>query len=390
MTQPRTGMILLIALILAAFGVWAAVFDIDQSVRAQGQVIPSSRTQILQAADGGVVKSMRVAEGQRVQQGELLAVLEKDRAQAAVDESQSKLAAHRIALIRLTAEAADTLPNFPAQLAAAWPQFVMAQRGLYAQRKSALSSELAQLDEAIAMTRQELAMHQRLLATGDVAQIEVMRIERQIIELVAKQRATQDKYKTEARTEIAKLEEERESARHSLSDRTSVLDHTEITAPMAGIVKQIRLTTEGGVLRPGDELMQISPLDEELLIELKINPADIGQLKLGLPLTLRLDAFDSAIFGTLAGTLTYLSPDTLTEQGADGKLQIYYRARARVEWAGSNADSKANNTPSPRIRPADIKPGMTATVDIRTGTRSVLKYLLKPINRAFSGALSER
>ncbi|MGE0113183.1 HlyD family efflux transporter periplasmic adaptor subunit [Aquabacterium sp.] len=384
MSAPHrhSALLWLLLAALVVFTAWAAFFELDQTVRAQGQIIPSARTQILQAADGGVVTDIRVKEGQTVQAGEILAVLEKDRSQAGVEDAQAKLAAQQAALIRLNAEARQQQPSFPATLASEFPQFVAAQQGLYQQRKAALDAELQSLDRAIALARDEFDMHQRLFKSGDVARVEVMRSERQLIELEGRQRTVLDKYRSEARHEIAKIEEESAASRYRLDERESVLKHTEIRAPMAGVVKYVRITTVGGVLRQGDELMQISPADEESLVEIKLNPADIGQLTTGLPAGIRLDAFDSSIFGTLNGQLTYVSPDTLSEQGASGQQQIYYRAHVRVDWK-----AKPTNT---RIEPTALKPGMTATIDIRTGSRTVLAYLFKPIHKAFSGALSEK
>ena len=155
-------------------------------------------------------------------------------------------------------------------------------------------------------------------------------------------------------------------------------------APIAGVVKYLRLTTIGGVLRAGDELMQISPTEGEMVFEVKINPADIGQLSIGLPVSIKLDAFDYSIYGSLEGTLTYLSSDTLAEQAANGQTNTYYRAQVRIDAA------RAKTYPNPKLASVDLKPGMTATVDIRTGQRSVLQCLAKPVYKAFGGALNER
>ena len=381
MPHRPSGFLWLLTLVVVAFGAWAAFFEINQAVRAPGQVIASARTQVLQAADGGVVTELLVKEGQTVQQGQVLAVLEKDRSLAAVDESRAKIAAQQAALARLAAEAEQQRPQFSPQLQRQWPEFVRAQTQLFFQRQQALAAELLSHDQALVLARDELALHRRLFASGDVARVEVMRAERQVIDLEGRRRSAFDKYITDARTEMARLEEDGAAHRYKLDERKSVLRHTEITAPMAGVVKHIRFTTSGAVLRAGDELMQISPVDDQPLLEVKVNPADVGQLRVGLPARMRLDAFDSSIHGTLAGQLIYLSPDTLSEQGPNGQAQVYYRAQVRVDWSQPGLG---------RIEPADLKAGMTASIDILTGTRSVLTYLFKPIHRAFAGALSEK
>lgn len=380
----RVGFIWLLIAMLLVFVGWASVFEIDQAVRAQGQVIVGARTQIVQAFDGGVIKDIRVKEGQLVQQGELLAVLEQERSSAAANEIRSRLAAQEAALERLLAEATLSKPQFDKSLRDKWPDLVDAQRSLYTQKRTALDAELSTMDKALQLARDELDMHTRLYETGDVAKVEVMRIERDVIDMETRRRTVLDKYRSDARSELAKIEEEHSTLSYRLEDRENVLKHTKIISPMAGIVKYIHLTTEGGVLRQGDEFMQISPIDEELVIEVKINPADVGQLKIGLPATLRLDAFDSSIFGSLPGELIYVSPDTLIEQsnGAESG-SVYYRAHIRLAWE-DNEDSLI------KIKPSDIKAGMTATVDIRTGSRTVLVFLLKPINKSFGGAFTER
>jgi adhesin transport system membrane fusion protein len=150
---------------------------------------------------------------------------------------------------------------------------------------------------------------------------------------------------------------------------------------VAGVVKFLKITTIGGVLRGGDELMQIAPTDEDLIIEAKVNPSDVGQLSVGLPVSVKVDAFDYSVYGMLSGDLVYISPDTLSEQGPNGQSQTFYRAKVRLPRA---------QTHNPRAREIVVKPGMTASIDIRMGTRSVLNYLAKPVFKAFGGALTER
>jgi adhesin transport system membrane fusion protein len=159
-----------------------------------------------------------------------------------------------------------------------------------------------------------------------------------------------------------------------------VLEHTDLIAPVAGIVKYLRVNTVGGVLRAGDELMQISPTDSEMVIEAKINPVDIGQLELGLPVQIKLDAFDYSVYGMLAGKLTYISSDTLVEQSPNGQSTSSYRAQIKLDGVQANQ----------ALAKVALKPGMTATIDVKTRTRSVLRYLLKPVIKTFSGALNER
>ncbi len=376
----RPTMIWLLAAGGLAFLAWAAWFDIDQSVRAQGQVIPSSRTQIIQSVDGGVLQTIAVQEGQQVKAGQLLATLEPERSTASHAQSKAEVASRQAALIRARAELTGQAPQFGPDLQE-FPDFEAAQRGLYQQRRQSLQDEVGALTTSLALAQEELTLTERLFQTGDVSRAETLRARRSVLEMQSRISAVKNKYLQDARQEVTRLEDELVTARQKLQERTSILAHTQLNAPTAGIVKLVRMTTIGGVLRPGDELMQISPSDEEALIEIKINPADIGQLRTGLPVHLRLDAYDSSQYGTLVGKLQYISSDTLNEQGPGGQPQIYYRARVAIDWLASN------NT---RLKPTDIKAGMTATADVITGQRSVLRYLFKPIARGFSGAMNER
>ena len=366
---------------LSAFVLWAALFKIDQTVRTQGQLIPIARTQVIQAADGGVLSRILVQEGQTVVAGQALAELERDRSNASYEESRAKNMALSAGLIRAQAEASERQPNFDAKFQE-FPEFVAVQRALYNQRKRSLQEELATLKDALDMAQDELKMNDALLVTGDISRLDVMRAKRQVGELQGRINAVRNKYLQEARQEATKLAEDLSTSRYKLQEQQSILSHTVLSAPVAGVVKYLKVTTIGGVLRTGDELMQISPTDGDLVIEAKINPADIGQLKPGLPVAIKLDAFDYSVYGSLTGTLSYISSDTLTEQAANGQASTYYRAQVRL-------DPKSATT-NPKLVDVALKPGMTATVDIQTNSRSVLEYLAKPVFKAFGGAMHER
>jgi len=375
----RVRMISVLFFGFALLLVWAALFEIDQTVRAQGQIVPSARTQIIQAADGGVLEKLTVAEGQTVVAGEVLAVLEKERANAGVDESRARVAALAAALTRARAEAQSIAPVFSSE-SRKYPEVVAEQLALYRQKRLGLEADLATLQETLSSAREELQLNERLFASGDVSRIDLMRAKRQVVELDGKIASTRNKYLQDARQEATKIQDELSSTRFKLDERQSVLQHTELTAPMDGVVKSLKINTIGGVLRAGDELMQISPTEGDLVLELKVMPVDIGSLVVGLPVSIKLDAFDYSIYGSLHGKLEYISSDTLTEQGPKGDVSVFYRARVTVNTSNNN----------PKLSRADLKPGMTATVDIQTGSRSVLTYLIKPISKAFQGAASER
>ena len=362
---------------------FAAIFDIDQAVRAQGQVIPGSRTQVVQAVDGGMLVALHVREGDSVKAGQKLAEFEPDRAQASYLQSQAEVASRSIAITRARAELAGSLPIYSAEQMKQWREFAEVQLGIYKQRKQGLEEEVEVLESSLRLAEDELAMTRRLLTNGDISRTEAMRAERQVLDLKARISGVRNKYFQDTRLELAKLEDDLSVSRNRLTERENVLRHTVLTSPMDGIVKVVRVTTVGGVLRPGDELMQISPLDDELLVEIKVSPSDVGQIKAGLPVSLRFDAFDSSVFGKVPGVLRYISPDTLTEQGQAGQAHTFYRALVAINWQQMNGQTG-------KVRHQDIKPGMTATADLLTGERSLLHFVFKPITRAFSGALTQR
>lgn len=380
---PKFSVIWFMAAAIGLMVLFASLVEIDQAVRAQGQVIAGSRTQVIQAVDGGMLVALHVREGDTVKAGQKLAELEPDRAQAGYLQSRAEVASRTIAIARAQAELVGQPPKFSADDRKQWPDFVDVQIGIYNQRKRSLDEEIEMLQSSLRLAEDELTMNRRLLANGDISQTEVMRAERQVLDLRSRMNSVRNKYFQDTRLELAKLEDELSASRNKLSERQNVLRHTDLVSPMDGVVKLVRVTTVGGVLRPGDELLQISPLDDELLVEIKVNPTDVGQLEPNLPVSLRFDAFDSTIFGKAPGVLRYISPDTLTEQGQGGQSQTYYRALVALQW-------DQFDTPTVRLRPQDIKPGMTATADVLTGERSLLHFVFKPITRAFSGALSER
>jgi adhesin transport system membrane fusion protein len=226
-------------------------------------------------------------------------------------------------------------------------------------------------------------MSQALLKTGDVSQLDLMRAERQVQEFQGRLASVQNKYLQEAKLDVIRLEEDISAHQFKLNERQSLLDHSILTTPVDGIVKVLRVNTVGGELRAGDELMHISPSTGGYVVEAKINPSDIGELRIGLPVSLKLDAFDYSVYGMLQGTLSYISSDTLTENSTTGATQAYYRVQ--VQLNPSAATGRLTG-----LSLNDLKPGMTATLDIRTHSRSVLQYLTKPVQKAFSGALHER
>ena len=369
---------------LTAFGVvgaiaWAAVADIDQVSRATGQVIPSGRVQIVQSLDGGVIEAINVKEGDRVRKGQVLVRLDRVRLQAAVEEGSAKVASLKTVKARIEAELFDKPLIFPKDVDQ-FPEFMTNQRQLFTKRRAAQSQDIEGLRRMLRLVQQELVMNQPLLQYGDVSRSEVLRLERSVADIEVQIANRQNKYLQDLQAEYAKVEEELVTAEQTLKQRAAALADTELEAPTDGIVKNVRLTTIGGVLRPSDEVLQIVPTGEELIVEAKASPTDIAYVRLGQLASVKFDAYDSSIFGSANGVVRYISPDTLTEQKPNGD-QVYYRVHIRVD------------TKSMRSQPGDkieIQPGMTATAEIITGSNTVLKYLFKPIIKTLDESFGER
>jgi adhesin transport system membrane fusion protein len=365
---------------LVVFMLWAVLSEIDQVVHAQGQVIASSRTQIIQAADGGVLVDMKVQEGDQVKAGQIIAILEKERAQAAFADSQGKVMALRMTVARLQAEIADKPLVYRDALRAKYPQLVEAQMNLYKQRRKAIEDQRAVLEDNVQLAVHELQMNEPLEKSGDISKADILRLKRAVNEAKNQFAGTSNKYLQDASAELNKAQEDLNTQEQALADREQLLEHTDILAPATGIVKSVKITTLGGVVRQGDEILQILPTDSDLIVEAKVKPADMSNINVGLPVKVKLDAYDYSIFGSMKGSVTYVSADALTEDSKTGPMTYY-----RVKLAITEKDFLGQKS-----QEIEVRPGMTATVDIQTGKRSVLSFLTKPLTKTFGGALGEK
>lgn len=368
-----------VLLLVVIFGVWAANAEIDQVTRAQGQVIASSRTQIIQSPDGGVLQEMLVKEGDLVSKGQLLARLDATKVEAGYLEARAKAAALRATLARLQAEIFGGDPRFPPEIND-YPQFRDNQLMLLRKRRAAINEDIAALRGILDLARQELQMNQPLLKTGDISMAEILKLQRQVADLEAQIANKRNKYLQDTQAELNKVEEDLASAEQTLAQRKDQLDHTEMRSPASGIVKNVRITTLGGVIKPTEEVMQIVPIEDDLVVEAKVRPADIAFLKPGLAANVKIDAYDYTIYGTLNGKLIYISPDTLTEDLKQNE-QAYYRVQVKTEG------KRFSGRPDDHM---EIQPGMTATVEIKTGKNTVGRYLVKPIIKTLNESLGER
>lgn len=373
--------VIVITVAAVVFVVWASLFQVDEVARAGGEVITGSRVQVIQSVDGGVLKELLVREGDRVEPGQMLARLDQTRFAATVGEIQARLFALKAKVARLRAEVVgrDEL-TFPAGLEERAPETTEVERALFEQRLTGLSEELRTLRVAVDLAERELALVQDLYDGGDASGSELLRAERGLNEAEARLVNRRNNFLEEARAELAEAEDEIAQNEQLLIRRLEEQANSVFTALVPGIVKNIRVTTVGGVLGPGEELMQIVPVDDELLIESRVSPADIGRVEVGLPASIRFDPFDYTIYGAAPGTVTYVSADTLKEETEQG-TEVYYRVHVKPD--GPPVRTVTGRT-------LEIVPGMTAQVDIRTGRRSLMDVLLKPLRKTLDDSFGER
>ena len=369
----------LMALGLVLLVMWAAWGKVDQVTRAQAQVVAHARTQVIQSPDGGVLTELLVKEGDKVKAGQVLASLQKERAQAAVSETKAKVAALRITLARLQAELYGKPLSFASDLKA-YPDYISNQTDLYTKRQQAFREDLAALTKILELSDAELKINLQLEANGDVSRTEVLRLERSVADVRAQLASKKNKYLQDAQAEMTKAQEELSTQTELLRDRNQLLEHTVLTAPVDGVVNNIRIHTLGGVVRQGETVMELLPWSQELVIEAKVTPVDIAFVVVGQEAQIKVDAYDASIFGALRGTVDYISPDVLSEDTRQG-LFLYYRVRIHPQPAHLQAD---------KAQQIQLKAGMTASVDIKANERSVLSYLLKPISKALSQSMGER
>jgi len=375
---PKSSMVIwIIGLGLLVFFIWAALFKLEEVSTGTGKVIPSSKEQIIQSLEGGILTKLDVKEGDIVEKGTILAQLDPTRFASNVGESQSLLVSSLATSARLRAEVNGTALQFP-EIVQKDSQLVREETQLYNTRRINLEESISDLTTSLTLVQQELRMTEPLVAKGAASEVEVLRLKRQASDLQKQINDTRSQYYVKAREELSKANTDVETQRQIVKGKSDTLNRTVFRAPVRGVVKEIDVMTLGGVIPPNGKIMTIVPLDEQLLIEARISPRDIAFIRPNQQALVKITAYDYAIYGGLHGKVTVISPDTIRDEVKQD--QFYYRVYIRTD-----TDKLYNK----QGKAFGITPGMVATVDIRTGEKTVLDYLLKPFNKA-KEALRER
>ncbi len=367
----------LLVLLLAVALAWAYFAELDEVSTGDGRVVPTSREQVIQSLEGGILAALHVREDEVVEPGQVLAQLDPTRTESNVEESAAKYRAALASAARLDAEVNGTPLRFPSDLDL-FPALIATETELYMARRRAVEESLRWVEESLSLVRSELELNEQLTAIGAASKVEVIRLRRQMVELELKKVEINSEYVVRAREELAQANAEVNTLSPVVTGRTDSLARLTHRSPVRGIVKNIEITTIGGVVPPNGKLMEIIPLDDQLLVEARISPRDIAFIHPGQRASVKITAYDYALYGGLEGQVTTISPDTIQDD-VDRKL-YYYRVFIKTE-----KDALVNDAG----REFPIVPGMVATVDVHTGAKTVLDYLIKPFNRARE-ALRER
>ncbi|MEB3754569.1 HlyD family type I secretion periplasmic adaptor subunit [Acinetobacter sp. MD2(2019)] len=375
---PKSSLfILIICAGLLALLTWAWFFEVEEVSTGMGKVVPSSKEQTIQSLEGGILTKLNVQEGQIVEKGQVLALLDPTRLESTVGESASLLTSAQATAARLTAEVNGTPLKFPASVQKD-QALISEETALYRSRRSNLEESIAGLKQALVLVNQELTMTEPLVAKGAASEVEVLRLKRQANDLRNQINDAQNQYLVKAREELAKANTDIETQSQIVRGKSDSLNRTIFRSPVRGIVKEIDVMTIGGVVTQNGKLMTIVPLDEQLLVEARISPRDIAFIHPGQEALVKITAYDYSIYGGLKGKVQTISPDTLRDEVKQD--QFYYRVYIRTDT------DKLVNKSGQKFA---ITPGMVATTDIKTGKKTVLDYLIKPFNKV-NEALRER
>ena len=376
--------IILFFILMIVFVIWAYNSPVEEVTRGNGNIIPSSREQVIQSLDPGIVTEIMVKEGDMVEKDQILMKLDDTRSSAVLRESEAKVANLEATIARLKAEAYGTKLSFPDSVS---PELRRREIAAYKARRQVMVDAINGLSQSKAALDREIAITAPLVSEGYVSEVELLRMRRDSADLATQISERRNRYKADANNELLQAESELAQSKENIAMRADPVERSQIRAPMRGIVKGIKVTTIGGVVNAGEDIMQIVPVDDKLLVEAYIRPQDIAFIRAGQPALVKVSAYDYSIYGGLEGKVTLVGADTVSNsmqnRANDLKLdpnQVYYRVLVQTE---NNSLKDKNGKPMPII------PGMVATVDIKTGEKTIFQYLIKPITR-MKQALSER
>lgn len=356
------------------FLLWAAFAWVDEIVRAEGSMISRSRPQIIQNLEGGILAELAVGEGDHVEKGDVLARLHGTQFQSSVDDLRDQISAFEIRRLRLEAELAGQYDfDVPDAYSTRTPDIVASERTLLKARQSDFVSRSEGAGRVLTEATKERELLENMLKKKIVSLIEVTRARKAHADARIKLDEIVTGTELDRAQEYSDVLKELATLKQNLKASTDQLNRTVLVSPLRGIVNNLSVTTIGGVVRPGEEILQIIPLDEELFVEARVKPENIAGVRPGQEATVKLSAYDYTIYGTLKGTVKLISADTFKDErsrAADG--DPHYKVTLQVDTEHL----------TPRQASLQIRPGMQASVELHTGSKTVLQYLLKPLYKS--------
>jgi membrane fusion protein, adhesin transport system len=366
----------LLAFIIVAL-IWAKFAVLEEVTVGEGKVIPSSQVKKIQNLEGGILAELLVQEGEIVKKGQMLAKLDDTRFKSEYREGREQYLGFLARIARLTAEVSDKdKVTFPPEVVKNGEEYIKTEIRLFNSRRKAIQENLKTLNRSYELAQNELKITKPLVEQGIVSKIEWYRLERQANQLKGSINEEKNKFQKEAQQDLTETRGKLRRLVEKLRTLQDRMRRTTIRSPVRGIVKQINVNTIGGVIKPGDEIMEVVPLDDTLLVEARIKPKDIAFIAPGQKATVKVTAYDYSIYGGLEGKVTHISADTKTDEKGNSYYEVWVRT-----------DKNALGT---KEKPLPIIPGMQVTIHILTGHKSVLDYILKPLLKAKQSALRER
>lgn len=408
----------IIGLFFAIFIIWANLAELDEVTRGEAKVIPSSEVQVIQNLEGGIIDAFLVEEGQRVEKDQILLRIRNVQAKADLRANEQRYLGTRATVIRLQAEAEDKPLEFPDELTKKVPESVAseldaynANKKEYDTQKRIIQQQLAQKEQEVAelkrrisdlyrvikLAKDEKEMIEPMVARGAAPKIEILQLDRQIAEKQAELNGLRlalprtesavkeaeerlkehdNTFRANAQRELAAKIVEMNTIRETLAAHEDREMRTEVRSPVRGTVKDMKVKTVGAVVQPGEAIMEVVPLEDRLVVEANVRPSDIAFIHPGQEATVKITAYDFSIYGGLEGVVEDISADTITNEEGES----FYRVKIVTEETALLNDGKTHT----------IIPGMTASVDILTGKKTVMHYLLKPLTKASQVAMRER
>ena len=367
-TPKTTWALYLMLIVVVSVIVWASIARVDEVTRAEARVVPEGREQVIASLEGGILRELHVREGMMVHEGQELAQLDPTRFEAQQNEGEAKRLAILGTIARLNAEAFGRPLVFPKDVQQV-ASIVEGETDAYNARKRALEEAIATTRRNVALLMKELGVAEAMSAKGLMSEVEVMRVRRQVNDLQLANAERVNKFREQASIDLVRAQTELAMIEEQLEGRADILRRTVLTSPVRGLVKNIRITTVGGVVGPGAPIMEIVPISSRVLIEARVKPKDIGFVRVGQKAEMKLASYDYTTYGGLKGKIDYISPDALGDADKASSGQTYYRVIVRAD----------RNTLKTKGKPLSVLPGMTGTVEVRTGERSVLSFVLRPM-----------